>query len=58
MIAWPATRPVSYDADKVFKESNDTWSTDPAILDKTGGRYQKRIVVVNSSAQIYFGAAE
>lgn len=57
-MAWPTARPGTYDASKVFKESDDTWSTDPALLDKSGGRYQQRIVVVNANAQIYFGSSE
>lgn len=53
MSEWPDTRPVSYDPDVAYDETNDVWSSDPTVLVETAARY-KSFVVACSYGEIFY----
>ena len=52
---FPATRPGSYDPDKVFDEDTQTWSSDADLLMRDGSRYHAQLVMVGMDL-IYYEA--
>ena len=56
-MAFPESRPVGYDADAVFDESANDWTTDLSDLGTSGGeKYKETLVVLSDQGNIYFGA--
>jgi len=53
MANWPDARPVGYDSDKGWDETNDVWSTSETYKAKGGGKYRTQIIVV-AEDKIYF----
>lgn len=54
VITWPESRSVSYDPDKVYDETTDTWSSSPLVLVKTAARY-KNFIIACSRGEVYYG---
>lgn len=53
-MAFPDDRPGSYDPDKGYNESSASWTTDDAIILKSGGK-SKEVLIAIGHEQLYFG---
>ena len=55
-MAFPDDRPVGYDADAVFDESENDWADNLYDLETTGGeRIKNQLVVLSDQGRLYFG---
>ena len=48
LTAFPESRPVDYDADKVFIEDTGTWTDDADLLVAGGSRHRTQLVVTTT----------
>jgi len=55
MTNWPDDRPESYNPDVVWDETEEEWSADPAIFNRTGARYRQYVVAIVEGDTIYYG---
>jgi len=56
-MTWPDDRPSGYSDDLSFDESNEVWTSDQAIIQKSGGKTKTFLIVITGTS-IYFGDAE
>ena len=56
-MVFPDSRPVTYDADKVWDEDSNSWVAINAVEASAlgGGRYRQQIVAVSNQGNIYYG---
>ena len=55
-MAYPESRPVTYDPDAVFDESANDWTATLSDLEMSGGeKYKDYLVAVSDQGKVYFG---
>lgn len=54
MSVWPDDRPVDYDPEMGYDETNQEWTDSVELIQKSGGKNKQYIVAVGN-LKIYYG---
>lgn len=54
-MSWPDTRPVDYESDKYYDETNETWVDQLDLQDIGGASVKEFLICISGNGSVYYG---